>query len=1029
MATFLDLTDVATPAIANGYLRWDATATEIIYETTISTANITGLAGVASDGKLTTLVDTDPASIANGYLRWDPLGNVVEYQTTIPSTAITGFSVVATTGDYSDLINTPSLSTVATTGEYSDLLNIIPDDWTDITSKPTSFTPAAHVHDIIDIADLQTELDGKADSNILVGYTVDYDTQVTNKPDIPVDSDFSLIGLSDTSGIAVNDGFLKWNTVGTQVIYETSIDSSFISGLATVATSGSYNDLNDTPLLATVAITGDYSDLINKPDLSVYALITSLADVATSGSYNDLLDVPTLFSGDYGDLINVPAEFTPAAHTHVEADITDLSVPSVLDDLDDVDVSTATNNDVLRFNSTAGEWEASGLSNITDLDDVNSVPVSNGYLRWSTDASEVLFETNIAASSITGLAPVALSGTVEDLNDVIITSILDGQVLEYETSSSTWINVTPSSGGSVALEDLTDVNITALAVDEFLQYDGIEWVNVTSPLSGDIIENGAGTTFADASGLDLLLESSTDIFLTPTGGFIRMAGEVTSSTNLELSASVDVVLQGMKWPNLPGTAGYVLQTDGVDQTAWAISTNLYTADGTLTSATRIITGETASSVAFNLYDTDVSNYTALGTIDIDPANVVIRHTVGDGAGGVTSIMDLDLSSVGAIFTDTTNNKGIEYAADYSGAFTAFSLVDKGYVDSVAGVSSVNTGTNITVDNGDPANPIINLDAAITGTSVNGVTLSGAGAATSYLDETGSYSTPIGSGQVDSVASGTNITIDAGDPANPIANLDAAITGTSVNGVTLSDAGAATDYLDETGAYSTPDTLYSADGTLDAISRTVTGDNAATLDIVVYDLTSADYLTSSNISLDSTSASLIYDDGNGAGGSDGVISLTVGSAGGIVTDTLNSKGIEYTADYASNYTARSIVDKNYVDNPDSISATDSINGGAAVFSASTNTGAIGNVKSHYLCDDTTAIRTLTISSATFALATETKPFQVNITDISGGAGTNNITIATEGGQTISGSATVAITSNYGSYTLLITDTAAYIIGSV
>ena len=59
------------------------------------------------------------------------------------------------------------------------------------------------------------------------------------------------------------------------------------------------------------------------------------------------------------------------------------------------------------------------------------------------------------------------------------------------------------------------------------------------------------------------------------------------------------------------------------------------------------------------------------------------------------------------------------------------------------------------------------------------------------------------GQVDTVVGGTNINVDAGDPINPIVNLDAAITGVSVNGVTLSAAGAATDYLDETGAYSVP----------------------------------------------------------------------------------------------------------------------------------------------------------------------------------------------------------------------------------
>ncbi len=61
----------------------------------------------------------------------------------------------------------------------------------------------------------------------------------------------------------------------------------------------------------------------------------------------------------------------------------------------------------------------------------------------------------------------------------------------------------------------------------------------------------------------------------------------------------------------------------------------------------------------------------------------------------------------------------------------------------------------------------------------------------------------GGGQVDSVVSGTNITVDATDPVNPIVNLDAAITGVSVNGVTLDATGVATNFLDETGAYSVP----------------------------------------------------------------------------------------------------------------------------------------------------------------------------------------------------------------------------------
>ncbi|GHT74408.1 hypothetical protein FACS189456_5790 [Bacteroidia bacterium] len=96
--------------------------------------------------------------------------------------------------------------------------------------------------------------------------------------------------------------------------------------LATVATTGNYNDLNNKPRLrdleqdeyyfttvskaerdawnAKSTFSGSYADLSNPP---------TLATVATSGSYNDLQDKPTTFdfatvatTGSYEDLSNKP---------------------------------------------------------------------------------------------------------------------------------------------------------------------------------------------------------------------------------------------------------------------------------------------------------------------------------------------------------------------------------------------------------------------------------------------------------------------------------------------------------------------------------------------------------------------------------------------------------------------------------------------------------------------------------------------------------------------------------------------------
>ena len=80
--------------------------------------------------------------------------------------------------------------------------------------------------------------------------------------------------------------------------------------LATVATTGNYNDLNNKPTL----FSGNYNDLTNKPTLfdGNYNSLTNkpnLATVATTGSYNDLSNKPTLFSGNYNDLTNKPNLF------------------------------------------------------------------------------------------------------------------------------------------------------------------------------------------------------------------------------------------------------------------------------------------------------------------------------------------------------------------------------------------------------------------------------------------------------------------------------------------------------------------------------------------------------------------------------------------------------------------------------------------------------------------------------------------------------------------------------------------------
>ena len=93
-------------------------------------------------------------------------------------------------------------------------------------------------------------------------------------------------------------GAVDWDDVGNK------------PNFATVAESGSYNDLTDKPVIPEAPDLSNYAtkdDLASvKPDLTGYAKTADLSTVATSGSYEDLTNKPNLFSGNYEDLTNKP---------------------------------------------------------------------------------------------------------------------------------------------------------------------------------------------------------------------------------------------------------------------------------------------------------------------------------------------------------------------------------------------------------------------------------------------------------------------------------------------------------------------------------------------------------------------------------------------------------------------------------------------------------------------------------------------------------------------------------------------------
>lgn len=251
---------------------------------------------------------------------------------------------------------------------------------------------------------------------------------------------------------------------------KTETDNTFVkpADLATVATSGDYTDLSNTPNLATVATTGDYGDLTNKPtipaaqvqsdwdeaDTTSKAYIQnkpSLATVATSGNYSDLNGTPSLAtvatSGDYDDLTNKPtiptvptniSEFTnDAGYTTNEGTITGITMNGTSKGTSGVvDLGTVI-TDISGKQDVIDSSHKLNADLVDDTTSTNKFVTASDKSTWSGKQDALVSGTNIKTinnESILGSGNITIQGggssytagdNINITNDVISVDIDD----------------------------------------------------------------------------------------------------------------------------------------------------------------------------------------------------------------------------------------------------------------------------------------------------------------------------------------------------------------------------------------------------------------------------------------------------------------------------------------------------------------------------------------------------------------------------------------------------------------------------
>lgn len=195
--------------------------------------------------------------------------------------------------------------------------------------------------------------------------------------------------------------------------------------------------------------------------------------------------------------------------------IDDVGAKKVIE-LNDVELTNLSNNQVLAYNSSSEKWEnqtTGGVDSVSSLSDTNINNLSdNQILRYDSTSSKWLNET---------LTDV---DTIQNLSDTNITNLSDNQILKYDNASSKWLNENNN------LENLNNITLSNTADNEVLKYDNASsnWineavkineifdVNITSLQNGEVLKyNNSTSKWENANNTDTLDELSDVVISNP----------------------------------------------------------------------------------------------------------------------------------------------------------------------------------------------------------------------------------------------------------------------------------------------------------------------------------------------------------------------------------------------------------------------------------------------------------------------------------------------------------------------------------
>ena len=476
----------------------------------------------------------------------------------------------------------------------------------------------------------QADLEGKQDtltagSNITISDNVISATDTTYTAGTGIDITGDVIS-ADTSVVATKSdlaGKQDTLTAGTGI----TIQNNVISATAAQQVQSNWNESDPSSVsyiqnkpdlsiyaesanLATVATTGSYDDLTDKPDLSIYAEKADLATVATTGDYDDLTNkpsIPTKTSDLTNDSGFITASDIPA---QVQSDWTET---------DTSDPAYIAHKPSLATVATSGDY-----GDLLNKPTINNVPAVT-----SSDNDKVLkasYSGGVGSYSWeTDQGTAYSAGTGIDITDNAISAKVDGTTISTNASGELTANIPLQVQSDWAESDSSDPSYIQNKPTEKTLAAGS---NVTITEANDTVTISAtNTTYTAGTGVDItsgVISADTSVLATQSdlngkqdtltaGSNISISNNVISATDTAYSAGTGIDITGT--------------TISADTSVLATQSDLSSKQDTLTAGTNIqINGTTISAT-----DTTYSAGTGLslnGTT-FSNADPIPAHTSSD----------------------------------------------------------------------------------------------------------------------------------------------------------------------------------------------------------------------------------------------------------------------------------------------------------------------------------------------------------------------------------------------------------------